>query len=155
MGPYGRDVAPRALVGRGPVGDAQAGPDRPGPYADRPSPTRTEGGGPGMRPRGALVSLILGVVPAVGGAVLLDRAGALTPGAEAVGTAPSGAWFCPHGGGRSGWHVSLSLTNPGSTDVRARVTTFGPGRPTAPAVIDVPARSTSWFAVPASGPDRA
>src|SRR5207237_8729069 len=76
------------------------------------------------------------------------------PGA-APADAPSGVWFCPHGGGRTGWHVWLSLTNPGSTSVRARVTTFGASQPTAPKQVTVPANGRVQVAVPSAGRERA
>jgi hypothetical protein len=56
--------------------------------------------------------------------ILLDRAGTKPPAAAEGGTAPSGAWICPHGGGRDR-AVSLFLANPGESTVTARVTGLG------------------------------
>jgi len=61
-------------------------------------------------------SLVAILVPVLllGGAVYAERE--LTP--RTFDPAPevqatSGAWFCPHGGGREGWEVELQVANPG------------------------------------------
>ena len=100
-----------------------------------------------MRGR-AVAGSVAVVLALVAGGFLLDSAGARSPPGAAPADAPSGVWFCPHGGGRTGWHVWLSLTNPGSTSVRARVTTFGASRPTAPKQVTVPANGRVQVAVP-------
>ena len=54
---------------------------------------------------------------------LLDRTGTRASAPLAAGTAPSGAWLCPHGG--SGMSISLFLANPGPATVTARITRLG------------------------------
>jgi uncharacterized protein DUF5719 len=108
-----------------------------------------------MRGRTVILAVVLVLLLAGGGGMLLDRAGARAPEPTAGGRAPSGVWFCPHGGGSSGWQVALSLTNPGTSSVRARVTTFGGGQSTTPKLVTVPARSRAQVAVTADGRDRA
>jgi hypothetical protein len=44
---------------------------------------------------------------------------------EASRTAPSGAWFCPHGGGSEGWSAALTVANPGPEPVQVRVKSLG------------------------------
>jgi hypothetical protein len=107
-----------------------------------------------MRGRAAAGSAVVVLaIFAVG--FLLDRAGARNPAEAAPPDAPSGAWFCPHGGGRTGWHVWLSLTNPGSSAVQARVTTFGASKPGTPKDVTVPAKGRVQVPVPSSGRERA
>src|SRR5207249_992386 len=55
--------------------------------------------------------------------------------------AHSGAWFCPHGGGK-GWHVELSVTNPGSAAVPVRITTFAKSGSAPPRRVVVPKASS-------------
>ena len=80
---------------------------------------------PRVRPdRGQALFALASVVFLVGAMAWLDRTGPrapapLAPGAP--GSAASGAWFCPHGGG-SELSVALYLANPGSATVRARIT---------------------------------
>ena len=62
--------------------------------------------------------------------------------------ASSGAWFCPHGGGES-WRTVLTLANPGSDPVPARVTTFSEaGRPRR-SDVEVPAGGSRQIVVDA------
>ena len=71
----------------------------------------------------------------------LDRLGPKSPEPVAAGSAPSGEWICPHGGGpdRS---VALFLANPGEVTVAARVTQLGAQAPPVPTAVDVPPGST-------------
>jgi hypothetical protein len=71
----------------------------------------------------------------------LDRIGPKAPAPMEAGTAPSGAWICPHGGGPD-VGVALFLANPGATTVTARVTQLGAEAPAPPTALDVPAGST-------------
>jgi len=64
------------------------------------------------------------VVFLVGVMALLDRTGPRAPARAVPGTAPSGAWLCPHGGA-SDLSVALYLANPGSETVTARITRLG------------------------------
>jgi hypothetical protein len=102
------------------------------------------------RGRGAIAMGILAVL--VAGGVGLQRMG---PRAEPVapsGSAPSGWWVCPHGGG-PGWRTTLYLANPGATAATVRVTNVGRA-PAEPSVsMTVSAGTASQLDVPSS--DRA
>ena len=71
----------------------------------------------------------------------LDRVGPKAPAPLEAGSAPSGSWICPHGGGPD-LSVALFLANPGQATVTARVTSLGAQAPPAPTSLDVPAGST-------------
>lgn len=106
-----------------------------------------------MRDRGQLLVAILVAVGVVGGAIYLDRGVGARPLER--GTAqgvPSGAWFCPHGGGSSEWDVRLQLANPGAEPVPVRVRTIGSTRPAPPEDLVVEPGST--LVVPVSGEGR-
>lgn len=97
---------------------------------------------PRVRPaRGQALFAVASVVLIVGAMALLDRSGPRTPAPPPMGTAASGAWICPHGGG-SDLSVVLSLANPGSTTVRARITELGSRRAGSSESYDVAAGST-------------
>jgi hypothetical protein len=68
------------------------------------------------------------------------------------GVAPSGAWFCPHGGGKA-WVVSLELANPGPELSTVRVITYSSGKPSPPKDLTVQPGTTE--AVPVRANDRA
>ncbi len=97
---------------------------------------------PRVRPvRGQALFALASVVVIVGALAWLDRSGPRTPAPLPVGTAASGAWICPHGGG-SELAVVLYLANPGSTPVHARVTELGSDRAGSSESYDVAAGST-------------
>jgi hypothetical protein len=85
-----------------------------------------------MKTRGALLSILVVVALVAGGGWALQHSAGGAParalaGADSVGgadDAPSGAWYCPHGGGK-GWTGSVAITNPGDTDVTVRVASMG------------------------------
>jgi hypothetical protein len=77
------------------------------------------------RGQGALTVALVGLVALV--AVSLERLGPKAPAVASPGVAPSGVWFCPHGGGPD-WRASLYLANPGEGEVQARVTSLGSER---------------------------
>ncbi|HET9671649.1 MAG TPA: DUF5719 family protein [Actinomycetota bacterium] len=81
----------------------------------------------------------------------LARAGANEPAPAVGGRAPSGAWVCPHGGGR-GWTASLFLANPGPDDSTARLTELGSKAPETSTEIEVPPGQT--VRVPVTAADR-
>ena len=91
--------------------------------------------------RGQALFALASVVVVVGALAWLDRSGPATPAPLPKGSAASGAWICPHGGG-SGLSVVLSLGNPGSSSVRARITELGSGRVGSSESYDVAAGST-------------
>lgn len=83
-----------------------------------------------MKARGqALAAVLIVVLVAAGGVYVQREVGPRPAEAGPAGAAPSGAWFCPHGGG-TGWTVSLAVANPGSDQVSIRVRTLGKGKPT-------------------------
>src|SRR5947208_6650153 len=102
------------------------------PYRYRRPPRRTSG----VRFRAALGALALLAALVGGGGWLLERQAGLHParalaGGAAGSGAPSGAWYCPHGGG-AGWTAGLAITNPGDGAVAVRVQSMsaaGPGEP--------------------------
>jgi Family of unknown function (DUF5719) len=82
-----------------------------------------------MKGRGQLLAAVVVAAVVVAAAVGLQhglgtKAFATAPPA----VAPSGAWFCPHGGG-AGWRATLQVANPGSRSVAVRVTSVSEGRP--------------------------
>jgi hypothetical protein len=87
------------------------------------------------RGQGWLAALTL--IAVVGGGIALDRElGPAAAGTAAPGTAPSGAWSCPHGGGPK-WTVQIHLANPGGSTVTARLTELTSGRPRKPITVTV------------------
>jgi hypothetical protein len=109
------------------VGDEEAG----GPMnASREEPAR-----------GQILFALASVAALVTAMLWLDQIGPKVPAAAEAGTAPSGAWICPHGGG-SGLSTALFLANPGATTVTARVTQLGAKAAAEPTGFDVPPDST-------------
>jgi hypothetical protein len=85
-----------------------------------------------MRARGQFLSAALVLVVSIAGAVYLqDGVGPKPSSAAPAPEAPSGAWFCPHGGGTD-WEVTLEVANPGPNPVRVRVTRLGSAKPANP-----------------------
>jgi Family of unknown function (DUF5719) len=90
-----------------------------------------------VRGRSQLVAAILVAAIAVGaGAVLQQGVGTKAFAGPPPLIAPSGAWFCPHGGG-TGWRDTLEVANPGESPVRIRVTRLTEARPGSPRVYTV------------------
>lgn len=71
------------------------------------------------------------------------------------GVAPSGAWFCPHGGGPEGWETLLELANPGDQPVPVRVRGLGAAKAGAPKDYTVEPGTTLQVPVAAEGRERA
>ena len=91
-----------------------------------------------MRFRGqAGWALLLLAVVVVGGVYLQREVGPKASAAASSEAAPSGAWFCPHGGGAE-WAVTLELANPGTTPVQVRVTGLSGSKPSKPQSLTVP-----------------
>jgi hypothetical protein len=88
----------------------------------------------------------------IGGGFALQRGlGPRIPEAAASGTARSGAWFCPHGGGAKEWKTTLYLANPGVDPVTARVTSLVAKKPSTTQGVTVPPQTTVGVTVPAIG----
>jgi hypothetical protein len=104
------------------------------------------------RARGQGLFALVVVLVCVAGGVALDRElGPLEPAAAAPGTAPSGGWLCPHGGGPSRWKASVYLGNPGDSPVTARLTSLSGRRPKPPTTVTVPPSADLRVEVPAKG----
>lgn len=104
------------------------------------------------RGRGQGVLAVIVLAAAIGGGFALQRGlGPRLPEAAPVGTARSGAWFCPHGGGAKEWKATLYLANPGADPVTARVTSLVAKKPSATQGVTVPPQTTVPVAVPAVG----
>jgi len=88
-----------------------------------------------------LAAIVVVVVVAAGGVYVQRVVGPAPAEAAPPGTAPSGAWFCPHGGG-SDWEVVLHIANPGDDPVRVRLRSFGERKP---------APAESYFVEPQTG----
>jgi hypothetical protein len=109
----------------------------------------------GMR-RAQVVAAVLVTVLLVGGAAYADRElEPQAPGSGGAPTAPSGAWFCPHGGGAREWEVFLQVANPGDAPATIRIRTLGHGRPTDPQTMTVDPGSFLRVPVPGQGRERA
>ncbi len=74
-----------------------------------------------------LVALVVAAV-LVAAAIAAARLGPADPREGPAGVARSGTWLCPHGGDR-GWTGTVTLANPGTTDVDVRLTSLGDGPP--------------------------
>jgi hypothetical protein len=92
-------------------------------------------------PRGQTLFALASVAFFVAALFWLDRVGVRSAGGLAPGTAPSGAWVCPHGGA-SEVSLAMYLANPGSGVVTARVTGLGTEAAGSPESYEVPAGST-------------
>lgn len=91
-----------------------------------------------MRARGqGLLAVGLALVVVVAG-VAFTRIGPKAPAPATGGSAPSGAWFCPHGGG-VGWRSTIFLENPGTANVTARITSLDSDQAATTISVEVPA----------------
>lgn len=105
--------------------------------------------GLGVRSRGQVLATILVLAVVIAGAVYAEReVGARDLAAGPPGAAPSGAWFCPHGGGPD-WGVTIELANPGTEPVHVRLTRMGGGKPSVAADIVLQPGQTDPVPVPA------
>lgn len=104
-----------------------------------------------MKDRAQLLVGLLVLAAVVAAGLEVDRVvGARPLGAASPPGVPTGAWFCPHGGGEA-WDVRIGLANPGPEPVLARLRGIGAGRPTAPEDHVVPPGSTLLVPVPGEG----
>ena len=107
--------------------------------------------GPRMRSRGQPIVAFALVAALALGAWWADRNLAVHEEAgPAGGNAPSGAWFCPHGGGPE-WNTTIYVANPGSHPATVRLTTIGAGRASEPRVVDILPGSSSAIPVDSDG----
>jgi hypothetical protein len=83
-----------------------------------------------VKARGQLVAALSVLLLVVLGGAFLERAiGTREASALPRGVTPSGAWYCPHGGGPTDWTITLTVANPGTEAVRIRVGALGAERP--------------------------
>jgi hypothetical protein len=86
-----------------------------------------------MKARGQFLVALVVAAAVVAAAVYLDgEVGARPLGSEPGPGVPTGAWFCPHGGGSKDWDVRIQLANPGPDPVRVRVRTISSEKPSTP-----------------------
>lgn len=68
------------------------------------------------------LGVVVALAVAAGGVAVERVLGPRSPQRiQAARTAPSGTWFCPHGGGAEGWSATLTVANPGPAPVQVRV----------------------------------
>lgn len=134
-------------MARGPLGDEEAGvvemsdPVTPG----RRARTREQ-----LRPRGqTLVALVLVGILVAGALLTQGVLGERDRGTGAVGIVASGAWYCPHGGGKD-WEAVISVANPGSEPVEVRARRLGPERGPGSERVRVPPGGSVELVAPAT-----
>jgi hypothetical protein len=104
-----------------------------------------------MSTRGQVGSALLVLAVFVAGGVFLQReVGPKASAAGPPGAAPSGAWFCPHGGGPE-WTVTLEMANPGTSPVQVRVTELSGRAPSTPDPFTVEPGAELLVTEPAGG----
>jgi hypothetical protein len=108
-----------------------------------------------VRSRGQPLAAAVIALLVVLGALYASGVGARSIAAGPAGSAPTGAWFCPHGGGPQDWTVTLQLANPGETPVPVRIRDLGDGKPGEPKDLTVDPGSTVAVPVRADGRERA
>ncbi len=112
-----------------------------------------EEAGVGVKERAQVLSAAVVLFAAVAGGLYVQREiGPKAPAGGPPGVAPSGAWFCPHGGGEAEWTVTLEIANPGPAAVDVRVRTLARGKPSDPKTFTV--RPGSLLRVPAAADGR-
>jgi hypothetical protein len=107
-----------------------------------------EEAGAAMTRRGNGIIALAAVALSVVGFVAAGGAGVAEHPAVAGGTAVSGTWLCPHGGG-AGWLATIAIANPGTQPVQARLTSLGADRADDPISVTVPAGHEILQSVPA------
>jgi hypothetical protein len=104
-----------------------------------------------VRSGGRLGVAMLVLLAVVGGGLVLDRTEPKAMAPIGEGAAPSGAWLCPHGGGKD-WTTQLYLANPGADPVDVRVTSLGDAKPSEPSSYTVDAGAELRIPAEASDP---
>ena len=99
------------------------------------------------RPGNGLTAIAVAII-AIAGSIAATRAGVDEHPAGAEGSAVSGTWLCPHGGGR-GWSATIAIANPGTEPVQARLTSVGADRAATPITVTVPPGHEVLQTVPA------
>ena len=80
-----------------------------------------------------MIAAIVIAVLAIAGATYAEREMSSDAVERAAITdVPTGAWYCPHGGGDQDWEVSLQIANPGPDAATVRIRSVGDAKPTAP-----------------------
>src|SRR5207247_2227119 len=132
-----RALPPAFVTSSSPFADAAGGSELE-PIASLPPPDVTAlrplpggFGGTSAGGFGVVWTLLVMGVFVVRGVYLQREVGTVASVAVASEAAPSGAWFCPHGGGAE-WAVTLELANRGTEPVQVRVTGISGRRPSTP-----------------------
>lgn len=107
-----------------------------------------------MRRLQTIAALAIAVL-VIGGAAYADREVAPeAPSQDATVRVPSGAWYCPHGGGDQDWEVSLQIANPGPDAATVRIRPIGAEKPEAPVVRTIEPGSLAVVPVDAAARER-
>src|SRR5438876_658154 len=105
---------------------------------------------PETRLRARLVAVATAVLVLSGGGVVLDHVvGPKQAAAGAPRGGPSGAWFCPHGGGPN-FRAWVVIANPGPSPVRIRLSDIRTGE--RPASLTLAPGHQAYREVPATDP---
>jgi hypothetical protein len=100
------------------------------------------------------LAAILVPVLLIAGAAYADRELAPTFHPATAAQPRSGAWFCPHGGGREGWEVELQVANPGTRNATVRIRSLGADKPAEAETFDVEPGGSLRIPVSARGRER-
>ncbi|MFL5766809.1 MAG: DUF5719 family protein [Actinomycetota bacterium] len=103
-----------------------------------------------------LVTVLVVALVVAAGVYLQRQVGPKALAEPVAGTATSGAWFCPHGGGPQGtkdWRATLAVANPGSAPVHIRVTEIGSEKPAGTEASVVSPGREVLMDVPADSPE--
>lgn len=100
-----------------------------------------------------IVALVTAAAVA-GAGVAADRIGPAAPAPAEAASITSSAWVCPHGGGPR-WDGVISLANPGTEPVRARLTGLSAEPPEGPDVVTVEPGSVVLHPTSAAGRESA
>ncbi len=92
------------------------------------------------------VLVVVGLIVASGW--WLTQTGVRATAASVTGP-PTGAWFCPHGGGK-GWQAWIAVANPGPATSTVRVTSFDQSGSMRASTFTVPGSRQALRSVPAS-----
>lgn len=104
-----------------------------------------------MRKLQTLVAILVPVVLVVGAAYAERELSPRTFTSANDRRPSSGAWFCPHGGGREGWEVELQIANPGERSATVRIRSLDEDKPSDPETLEVAPGSFVRFPVVSRG----
>jgi len=85
-----------------------------------------------MRRFQVVVAIVVAVLAIAGAAYAEREVGSNDVDDAATTEVPTGAWYCPHGGGDQDWEVSLQIANPGPDPATVRIRSVGDDKPVEP-----------------------